>query len=327
MKLSALEYLACPACRSGLRVDSHDSAEIVQGELACCGCDRRYVIRDGVPRFVESEHYTDTFGRQWSRWAKTQHDSLNGTHIYRERLERYTGWTTGSFSGRVVIDAGCGSGAYLDVVEGHAAVVIAFDRSTAIDSAYRLHGHRPNVHLLQADIFQPPIRFEVADRLYAFGVVQHTPDPEGAFRSLIPLVRPGGEVAVWVYRKRRIPQAPYLIRPFTSRLREPWATRFIEWYVPKALRLAGALGSTPAIGDVLRRVVPVADYRLRLPELSPDQQREWALMDTHDMLITRYTFPQRWGDLRRWTEGLDDVRRPSERDLSVVARVPSGGKR
>jgi len=78
----------------------------------------------------------------------------------------------------------------------------------------------------------------------------------------------------------------------------------------------------PVVGGVLRRLVPVADYRDRLP-LSPEQLREWALMDTHDMLITRHTYPQRWKDLQRWMDSLEDVRRPSRRDMAAVGRVPS----
>jgi hypothetical protein len=123
-----------------------------------------------------------------------------------------------------------------------------------------------------------------------------------------------------VYRKRLIPQPSYWLRRLTRGLPEPRATRFIEWYVPKALLVSGALGKIPKVGPALRRLVPVADYRDRLP-LSEDQFREWALMDTHDMLITRYTFPQRWRDLQRWMADLENVHRPSTRDMAAVGRV------
>jgi len=113
------------------------------------------------------------------------------------------------------------------------------------------------------------------------------------------------------------------MRVFTKRLQEPQATQFIEWYVPRALRLSGLLGSVPKIGSQLRRLVPVADYRERLPSLTPAQQLEWALMDTHDGLITRYTFPQRWSDLKRWMDGCVDIRKPDQRETAAVGRVPS----
>lgn len=323
MKRDATRFFVCPGCQGDLHVRAQTNEDhITSGELVCSGCARAYPIREGVPRFVESEAYTDTFGRQWNRWDNTQHDSVNGTGIYRERMRQYTGWTPESFAGKVVIEAGCGPGAYLDVVEKHAQTVIGFDLSTAIDAAYRLHGQRDNVHLAQADIFNPPVRRNVADRLYTFGVVQHTPDPERAFRSLVSLVKPGGEIAVWVYRRTLIPQPTYWLRPFTRGMQEPRATEFISWYVPRALKMSGALGRVPAVGGLLRRLVPVADYRDRLPQLSAEQQLEWAMMDTHDGLITRHTYPQRWKDLKRWTRELTDVRRPDRHQMSAVARRP-----
>ena len=187
MKRSATEYFVCPLCHGDLEVRSEDGGEVMSGSIVCKRCNRSYPVERGIPRFAGGdEKYADTFGRQWTRWQTTQHDSLNGTTIYRDRMERYTTWTPESFAGKVVVDAGCGPGAYLDISEQHAKTVIGFDLSAAIDSAYRHHGHRENVHLAQADIFNPPVRPAVADRLYTFGVVQHTPDPEGAFRSLLP---------------------------------------------------------------------------------------------------------------------------------------------
>jgi SAM-dependent methyltransferase len=324
VKPSALRFLVCPECDGDLtlRAGAREGDEVMSGALACARCRRDYPVRGGVPRFAADEGYTDTFGRQWTRWTKTQHDSHNGTTIYRDRMARYTGWTPESFAGKVVVDAGCGPGAYLDVVERHAAAAIGFDLSQAVDAAFALHGRHPAVHLAQADIFKPPLRAGVCDRLYTFGVVQHTPRPEQAFRALMPLVKPGGEIAVWVYRRHLVPQPSYWLRRLTRGMPEPRATRFIEWYVPKAFAVSGALGKVPLVGGALRRLVPVADYRDRL-ELSDADMREWALMDTHDMLITRYTFPQRWRDLRRWMRGLEDVRKPSAREMSAVGRVPT----
>ena len=328
VKPDATRFFVCPSCRGELTLTverADPDGEIMEGALACAPCARRYQVTRGVPRFVAGEAYADTFGRQWTRWSTTQHDSRNGTTIFRGRMERYTGWTPASMAGKVVVEAGCGPGGFIDVIEGHAATVIGFDLSVAIDAAYELHGRRPNVYLAQGDIFQPPIRPEIADRLYTFGVVQHTPDPERAFRSLIPLVKPGGEIAVWVYRRWRIPQPVYWMRRFTRGMPEPRATRFIEWYTPRAMKVSGALGSVPKVGRWLRRLIPVADYRDRQDERQQlDEQgfHEWAVMDTHDMLITRHTYPQRWPDIQRWMRGLEDLRRPEPGAMAAVAVKP-----
>ncbi len=43
-----LEIVACPACRSGLKVDDG-------GEMACTGCERSYPVRDGIPVLLVDE--------------------------------------------------------------------------------------------------------------------------------------------------------------------------------------------------------------------------------------------------------------------------------
>jgi SAM-dependent methyltransferase len=320
MKADATRFFVCPDCQGDLRLHAVESGEIVEGRLDC-GCGRSYPVTRGIPRFVGGEEYTDTFGRQWTRWARTQHDSLNGTGIFRHRLKTYTGWTPESLEGKVVVDAGCGPGGFVDIIEGHAAAIVGFDLSVAIDACYELHGRHASVYLAQADIFKPPVRPRVADRLYTFGVVQHTPDPERAFQSLLPLVKPGGEIAVWVYRRHLVPQPVYWLRRFTAGMSEPRATRFIEWYTPKAMLVSGAIGRIPLVGRSLRRLVPVSDYRALHP-MSEEQYREWALMDTHDALITRYTFPQRWRDLERWMRDLENVRRLGS-EMAGVGRIPA----
>jgi len=322
VKPDATNYFVCPECHGDLSLSAYDSGEVIEGQLAC-SCGRTYAISRGIPRFVAGEAYTDTFGRQWTRWARTQHDSLNGMKLFRQRFIQYTGRQPESLAGKVVVDAGCGPGAFIDVVQGYAKVVIGFDLSVAIDACYRLHGTAPSVYLAQADIFKPPVRPNTADLLYTFGVVQHTPDPERAFRSLLPLIRPGGEVALWLYR-RRFFQPVLWLRRLTAGMPEPKATRFIEWYVPKALAISGLLGRLPWGGHYLRRAVPVADYR-SMYKMSPEQHLEWALMDTHDGLITRYTFPQRWRDIERWTVGLDRVERTLPNEIAMVGRIPSDG--
>ena len=148
MKNDANKYFVCPACSGELLLSTDESGpEIESGTLTCTGCSAKYPVVRGVPRFVPDENYADTFGRQWRRWSLTQHDSVNGTSIFRDRMLRYTGWTPESMMGKVVVDAGCGPGGFIDIVRPHAAAVIGFDLSAAIDSSYENHGKCPNVYL------------------------------------------------------------------------------------------------------------------------------------------------------------------------------------
>ena len=74
------------------------------------------------------------------------------------------------------------------------------------------------------------------------------------------------------------------------------------------LAISQALGRLPLIGRGLKRIVPVADYTGRFP-LSIEQLKEWALLDTFDMLAPIYDNPQTAKTVRYWfeTAGLEEI--------------------
>lgn len=51
---------------------------------------------------------------------------------------------------KVVVDAGCGPGGFIDIERPHAATVVGFDLSEAIATSYESHGKYPNVYLCKA---------------------------------------------------------------------------------------------------------------------------------------------------------------------------------
>ena len=85
--------------------------------------------------------------------------------------------------------------------------------------------------------------------------------------------------------------AKYLFRPFTKRMAKPILFEWLERWVPSLLALSQALGRLPLFGRALKRIIPVADYTGRFP-LSDQQLKEWALLDTFDMLSPEYDKPQ-----------------------------------
>src|SRR5438874_4185023 len=106
------EGYRCPTCGEGL-VGSGDDAPTLR-----CESGHRFPIVGDVPRFVAQAQYTRSFGRQWNRWATTQLDSQNGTTIFHDRFTRYFG-PPEELRGMRVLDAGCGAGAFVDVVAPH----------------------------------------------------------------------------------------------------------------------------------------------------------------------------------------------------------------
>lgn len=130
-------------------------------------------------------------------------------------------------AGQTVLDIGCGMGKYLAVVSEYAKMVVGLDLSEALVRAQALTRERPNVHLVQGNILAPPLQADCADFAYSVGVLHHTPDTHAAFLRSASLVRPGGQLAVWLYPQEREPN-PYsdwvhwvqddLVRPITCHL-------------------------------------------------------------------------------------------------------------
>jgi ubiquinone/menaquinone biosynthesis C-methylase UbiE len=58
------------------------------------------------------------------------------------------------------------------------------DYSYAVDANYAFNGGKNNVFIVQAEVYKMPFRENFFDKLFCFGVLQHTPDPEKAFLLL-----------------------------------------------------------------------------------------------------------------------------------------------
>jgi SAM-dependent methyltransferase len=302
MNIKALDLYQCPKCRSStLSINGTDQQknEIIKGDLLCNRCGASYPVKDTIPRFVHGRSYTDSFGFQWHLHRKTQLDSYTGRPISRNRLSHATGWPK-DMAGQVILEAGSGAGRFTEVLLGTGAEVFSFDCSSAVESNWHNNRNFARLHLFQADIFSIPLRQAAFDKVICFGVLQHTPDPERAFRSLSELVRPGGELVIDVYKKSMgsLLHWKYFLRPFTGRMSKRSLYRIVVWTVPFLLpaakffrRFAGRVGA---------RLVPIVEYSyLGLPT---DLNKQWAVLDTFDMYSPVYDRPQSLRTVERWYE-------------------------
>jgi SAM-dependent methyltransferase len=297
MNLDLLDLLCCPGCRGVLSLDA--------GSLRCTNCGAVYPVVDGVPRFVPAENYASSFGFQWNRFPRTQLDSHSGVPISRNRFFEQSAWSAEELRGKRVLDVGCGSGRFAEIALSTGARVVAIDYSAAVDAVRANLGANASLDVVQADVYRLPFRDEAFDYVYSFGVLQHTPDPARAFRSLLPPLRRGGKIAVDIYPKTwmNVLWPKYWLRPLTKRLPGQQLFRLVERLVPVLLPLSRLLGRVPVLGRKLRWFIPVANYEGIYP-LNDAQIREWAVLDTFDMLSPAHDHPQLRATLRRW---LDDA--------------------
>jgi SAM-dependent methyltransferase len=305
VKRELLNLLRCFECAAPLTLEraTGTANEIERGDLRCPSCSRTFPIVDSLPRFAAADNYTTSFGFQWQLFRRTQLDSQTGKPISRTRFFTESAWTDEQLHGSLVLDAGCGAGRFAEVALAAGATVVAIDFSNAVNACWANLGPHPRLHVVQADIYRLPFARGTFDFVYSFGVLQHTPDVERAFKALVPQLRSGGRIAIDVY-----PATPlnllwpkYWLRPLTKRMPEALLYNVVQRTVPWLLPVSRAIGRIPRAGRKLRYAVPVVNYEGVLP-LSEDQIKEWAVLDTFDMLSPVHDHPQSVQTVRQWFE-------------------------
>lgn len=311
MKISLLPLLCCPASGGVLDlIDAkYDNDEVETGTLVSAD-GKRYPIVNGIPRFVPAETYADNFGLQWNHFRRTQLDSYSGQPITRGRFYRFTGWNPEELRGKRVLDVGCGAGRFAEIALDAGAEVVALDYSSAVDACRANHRDKKLLHIVQGDVYSLPFQPGSFDYVYCLGVLQHTPDVHGAFAALPKMLKPHGKLAIDLYPRlvRNLLWPKYWLRPITKRIPSKKLFPMVQRAVPILLPVSSVLGRVPGVGKQLRKVIPVSNYEGVLP-LSPQQIKEWAVLDTYDMLSPAHDHPQSASTLRKWFSeaGMSDV--------------------
>ena len=277
----------------------HRLALAASADALTCREGCRYPIIDGVPRFVASGGYAKSFGRQWNAWRSTQLDSVSGLPITRERLQRCLGGDLAIVNGKSVLEAGCGSGRFTEVLLGAGARVVSFDLSSAVDACHANIGDRPDHYCFQADIQNAPVRDASFDVVLCLGVVQHTPSPERTIDALARCVKPGGLLVIDHYaphdrRSELSHRTPVrsLVRAIAIRLPSSVGSWFVRALsrvlIPlhRFLKPPNRFRGQAGLRGWLRRISPVMDYYETLPDVKDVEV--WMTLDTHDALTDRY---------------------------------------
>lgn len=166
----------------------------------------------GIPRaqsFVSQaqEQTRDAFGFKWEK-----RDTFEGgvtDYMVQWLAEKYgpvAPWLEGLGPSPVVLDAGCGAAmsglAYFGPVIDRIRYLGA-DVSTAVDVAARRFAERgAQAGFVQADLMALPLAPESVDLVFSEGVLHHTDDTQAALGAVTRLLRPGGRILFYVYRRK-----------------------------------------------------------------------------------------------------------------------------
>jgi SAM-dependent methyltransferase len=263
MKKRLLSFLICPQCQNRLRLTAaaFQQGEVLSGRLTCFSCSSEYRLEGGIPYFAPSfdETTKESFGYSWAKFSD----------IYENQKEDFLNWIypvkPGFFKGKIVLDAGAGTGLHSCFSDEFGArEVWAMDLSSAVKVARENCRDHANVHIVQANLYAPPFPKKAFDYVFSIGVLQHLPEKEKAVRALSSLVKTGGSLSLWVYSDGVSPAVKSLVgalRFVTLRLNlrlvywisYPWAGLF--YLLSRTARVLSGL-------PLLRNLLPMKDYFL-----------------------------------------------------------------
>lgn len=279
----------------------------VAADALVCRSGESFPIVNGIPRFVPQTNYAAAFGEQWNHFRLTQLDSHSGTAITRDRLRRCLGeelWS--QLNGKYVLEAGCGAGRFTEILLAEGANVTSIDLSSAVEANQKNSPIAETHRIAQADIRRMPFASRQFDVVLCLGVVQHTPSSEETMAALFEHVKPGGWLVIDHYRPSfswYTKTAP-MVRRVLRRLPADKGMKVTERLVQILLPLHKVVRKVRPAQALLSRVSPVVCYYNAYPQLSDEQHREWALLDTHDTLTAWYRHLRTTTQIKRYLESI-----------------------
>jgi 2-polyprenyl-3-methyl-5-hydroxy-6-metoxy-1,4-benzoquinol methylase len=103
-----------------------------------------------------------------------------------------------------ILDAGCGNGRITGLLRKYSqseSEILGIDYSSH-EIAKSNFGSLTNTQFMYADLMEDLSSLGTFDLIYCQEVLHHTEDPRYSFHNLVKLLKPGGEIAIYVYKKK-----------------------------------------------------------------------------------------------------------------------------
>ena len=258
---------------------------------------------NNIFRFVNSSNYTDNFGFQWKNFKKTQLDKFSGLNISKNRFFDITRWDNEDLSDKKILEVGCGAGRFTQIILDYTqADLYSLDYSEAVDANYENNGPNQRLKLFQSSVYEMPFPENTFDKVFCFGVIQHTPDIKRTIDCLFKVLKPEGELIIDFYPLKGFwtkIHSKYFFRPILkSHSNQKLLTRInqnINWMISYS-EFFNKIG----IGKFINRFIPICDISLLPQNLSKKEKREWAILDTFDMFSPEYDQPQKISTIKKY---------------------------
>ena len=200
------ERLASPCCGAALAAEGT--------ELVCARCRHRFPVAEGIPRLfwphedfaregdvteiVKAFYEENPFPNYEERDSLRSLVDKSRRGGYAELLNRSIPFNSS------VLEVGCGTGQLSNFLGIACRRVVGTDlclNSLRLAERFRAEQTLARVAFAQMNLFRPVFAPGSFDVLLCNGVLHHTSDPHRGFRTLVPLVRPGGHVVIGLYHR------------------------------------------------------------------------------------------------------------------------------
>lgn len=213
MNKNSLKYFRCISCGDtdlkfkNLKYYRKKKDEILDGFIICSSCNNQVKIEHGVPNFVifnndnlverqTSKHY----GSSWTNSDVSGNFSKREYWHYDElvKVSKFPKNESG-----IGLEAGCGHGK--DSIRlsksNKNSHIISIDLSEgSYVTKERLNNlNIRNITVVRADLSKIPLKDNIIDWGYSFGVLHHMQYPEKGFEEISRILRPCSKVVLYLY--------------------------------------------------------------------------------------------------------------------------------
>lgn len=159
------------------------------------------VYKDGlwVDESITAKKKYWSFSQEWKNHADT-YQQKTWDWTAEQRLEQFyieAGSSPDELKGKLVLDAGCGNGQLTTAMARAGAYAVGID----VQQHIPVNEKTDNPCFVWASFEQPPFKTSSFDFAIANGSLHHTKNTFASFNAVAELIKPGGKMYVWLYKK------------------------------------------------------------------------------------------------------------------------------
>lgn len=200
------DIMCCPRCEGEILIRDNS--------IECSKCGQKYPIERQIPLMFwpnewsrEKNDVTEAVRAFYENRPFPNYDDCDSTGSLIEKAKR-----SGFVSllddqipfGVRILEVGCGTGQLTNFLGISNRTVFGTDiclNSLALGQQFKEKNEILGSHFIQMNLFRPAFRPQSFHLVFCSGVLHHTSDPLGGFRSISRLIRPNGYIVIGLYHR------------------------------------------------------------------------------------------------------------------------------